>query len=259
MAMQRETRQSFVLSIMIHGGFVIFAVLFLLMEHWLERPEPVVFELVSPAAASPAVREQPAETIPDTPIEELQVPDTQPIREAPDIPDLPEPVVEQPAPRPEPVRQPEPEPVRTISAQEFFRNRDRPERVQEVQQRPRPRPVPAPTIESNVRQRLERQISDIQLIGADIGQVESQDALLRYLAELRRRVQSVFEPSGSNLKAEVHFKVTSGGRILSPRIQSSSGVPAFDESVLRALQVTRAPGPPPGNKDYDFSLVFRSE
>ncbi len=254
--MQRETKQSFVLSIFIHGGFVIFAVLFLLLQKWLEQPEPVVFELVSPAAASPAIQEESAEPVEDTPIEEMQVPDTQPIQEVPDIPDLPEPVIEEPPPEPKP--EPKPEPVRTISADEFFRNRDRPERVQEVRQQ-RPRPVTTPTIESNVRQRLERQISDIQIIGADIGQIESQDALLRYLAELRRRVQRVFEPSGSNLQAEVFFKVTAGGKILNPRIQDSSGVPAFDQSVLRALQVTRAPGPPPGNKDYDFSLVFRSE
>lgn len=251
--MERETKQSLVLSFIIHGGIIGFAVLFLILEAWLDRPEPVVFELVSPAAASPAIQEQPSETVEETPIDPLDIPDPEPIQEAPIIPDLPKPVVEPPPPKPKP-KPPEPEPVKKVSASDFFKNRDRPDRIQKVEQK-RKKPVVAPKIETNVR----KQLSDIQLIGPDIGQVDSSDALMRYLAELRKRVQSTFNPSGSALKAEVYFTVTDSGRILYPRIHNSSGVPAFDESVIRAMQVAKAPGPPPGNREYEFSLIFRSE
>ena len=255
--MQRETKQSLVLSFIIHGGIIGFAVLFLILEAWLDRPEPVVFELISPAAASPAIQEQPSETVEEAPIDPLDIPDPEPIQEAPIIPELPKPVVEPPPPKPKP-KPPEPEPVKKVSASDFFKNRDRPDRIQKVEQK-RKEPVVAPKIETNLRKQLEKQLSDIQLRGADIGQVDSSDALMRYLAELRSRVQSTFNPSGSALKAEVYFTVTASGRILDPRIHNSSGVLAFDESVIRAMQVARSPGPPPGNREYEFSLIFRSE
>ena len=271
--MPREFRQSFVLSLLIHGGFVAVAVLFLFMDNWFKRPQPVVFELVQPAAAAPAQPEnQHANEEPPTPVQPLRVPQAQPIRPLPDIPKLPEPTPPEPTPAPtpkptpaptpkptpKPVEKP-PEPVRTMSIDEFRRNRDVPDRVQTVtQQRPRPAPD-IPDIQTNVRSRLERQIAEIRLQGAAIGDVQSTDALQRYLAELRRRLQDNFQPSGSNLEAEVYFTVTGGGRLTNGRIYRSSGNPAFDQSVLRVLQVTAPPGPPPGGRDYPFSLVFRSE
>lgn len=268
MALPREMRQSFVLSLFIHGGFVLLGVLFFLLQTWLKKPEPVVFELVAPAAAAPAqqenqqAREQPT---PEPPVQPLQVPQAQPIRPLPDIPDLPDPAPPEPQPqpapqpKPTPAPKPKPEPVRTMSIDEFRRNRDVPDRVQTVTQ-PRPRPAPdIPDIQTNVRSRLERQIAEIRLQGAAIGDVQSTDALQRYLAELRRRLQDNFQPSGSNLEAEVYFTVTGGGRLTNGRIHRSSGNPAFDQSVLRVLQVTSPPGPPPGGRDYPFSLVFRSE
>lgn len=253
--MSRETRQSFVLSVFIHGGFIVLAVLFVLVEAWLERPEPVVFELVSPAAA-PAPRTAP-DLPEESPLEPIEVPQNEPLEKLPDIPDLPEPVpeppVEQPQPKPEP-----PKPKPNVSYEEWARARDLPERVQRVE-RPRPKPVTTPEIETDVRQRLERQLSAIQIQGADIGQIESSDELQRYLADLRRRIQSAFQPTGSNLQAEATFTVTANGTLTSARIARSSGNPAFDQSVLRTLSVARTPGPPPGNRDYSFSLTFRSE
>jgi protein TonB len=204
--MQRETKQSFTVSLMVHGGFIFLALMFLFVERWLQRPEPVVFELVSPAAA-PAVADQPQPTVDDTPLDPIEVPDSDPIKPLPDVPDLP---------KPEPPK-PKPEPIKKMSYEEWARQ------------------------------------------GADIGQVQSTDELQRYLADLRRRIQSVFQPSGSSLQAEAEFTVTADGRITSPRIIRSSGNPSFDQSALRTLQVARSPGPPPGNTQYTFSLTFRSE
>ena len=253
--MERQIRQSFVISLLIHAGFIGFGLLFLLLQSWLRKPEPVIFELV-PAAAAPAAAER-AETIPDQQpsVDPLKIPQADPLKPVPKVPDLPEPKPE-PAPTPQP--KPEPAPPKQISYEEWARNRNLPDRVQRVQQ-PRNTPVPTPEIETNVRDRLERQLSPIRLQGADIGQVESSDALQRYLADLRRRIQAAFSPSGSGLQAEAYFTVTRDGRITRARVQDSSGNPAFDQSVLRTLQVARAPGPPPGGRDYTFSLVFRSE
>lgn len=245
--MQRETKQSFTVSLIVHAGFIFLALVFLFVERWLQRPEPVVFELVSPAAA-PAVADQPQPTVDDSPLDPIQVPDSQPIKPLPDVPDLP---------KPEPPK-PEPVPIKKMSYEEWARNRKLPERVQRVQQ-PRQKPVATPQIQTDVRQRLEKTLSPIQIQGADIGLVQSTDELQRYLADLRRRIQSVFQPSGSNLQAEAEFTVTADGRITAPRIIRSSGNPSFDQSALRTLQVARSPGPPPGNTQYTFSLTFRSD
>jgi len=255
---QRTTQQSLIISILIHAAIVGLGILFLWIQSLLTRPEPVVFELV-PQAAAPAprqpVQEQPAEE----PIKPLEVPTTEPIQPLPDVPDLPEPEPEPPPPQPTP-KPPEPKPEpKTLSYEEWARNRNLPDRVQRVQQPRRTQTQPVPEIETNVRDRLQKQLSPITLQGADIGQVENSDALQRYLADLRQRIQAAFEPSGSMLEAEAYFTVTASGRIINGRIQRSSGNAGFDQSVLRTLQVARSPGPPPGNREYTFSLVFKSE
>ena len=254
--MERQIKQSFVISVLVHIGFVALAIAVLLLENWLDKPEPVVFELVSAAAAPPSIQ-APRKPLPETPLKPLEVPTAEPIKPLPDIPDLPEPPPPEP-PKPKPKPEPKPEPVKTISAEEFFKNRKRPERVQQVQQKPR-KVVKAPDIETNVRDRLEKQLSPIQIQGAHIGQIDNSDALQRYLADLRQRIQDSFEPSGSDLQAEAYFTVSATGRIIRSSIQKSSGDAAFDRSVLRTLQSTASPGPPPGNREYTFSLTFKSE
>jgi TonB family protein len=244
--MERHTKQSLSLSVLVHIGFVSIGVLFVLIEAWLERPEPVVFELVAPAA-SPQVQEQPLEPVPEEPLDPLDVEQPDPIKPVPDIPE------------PEPEPPPPPEPVKKLSYEDWARERDLPDRVQRVQ-KPRPKPSqPVPEIQTDVRARLEKTLSPIQLQGVDLSNIDTSDALQRYLGDLRRRIQQAFEPSGADLQAEAFFEVTAQGRIRNPRINKSSGNPAFDRSVLRTLQVATTPGPPPGNREYTFSLTFRSE
>ncbi len=257
--MQRTTQQSLFISILIHAGIVGLGILFLWVQSLLTRPEPVIFELV-PQAAAPAPQ-QPVQDQPrDEPIKPLEVPVTEPLKPLPDVPDLPEPEPEPPPPKPKPKPpEPKPEPKKTLSYEEWARNRKLPDRVQRVQQPRRTQTQPVPEIETNVRDRLKKTLSPITLQGADIGQIENSDALQRYLAELRQRIQSAFEPSGSGLEAEAYFTVTASGRILNGRIQRSSGNAGFDQSVLRTLQIARSPGPPPGEREYTFSLVFQSE
>lgn len=256
--MERQIKQSMVISILVHAAIVGAAFLFLLLESWIKKPEPVVFELV--AAAAPQVRETPQVAEPDVPLEPLKVDSPDPIKKAPEVPDLPQPKPEpKPEPKPKPIPKPKPEPVKKLSYDEWKRDRDLPDRVQRVQQ-PKPKPVQnVPGIETDVRARLERQLSPIQIQGVDLSRLESSDALQRYLSALRQQIQAAFEPSGSNLEAEAYFTVTAQGNLSSGRIHRSSGNAAFDRSVLRTLQTARTPGPPPGNRAYEFSLVFRSE
>jgi TonB family protein len=262
--MERQIKQSMVISVLVHAAIVGVAFLFILFETWLKKPEPVVFELV--AAAAPQVRETQQEAVEDVPlepVEPLKVDQPEPIKKAPEVPDLPKPKPPEPKPEPKPTPKPEPkpepEPVKKLSYDEWKRNRDLPERVQRVQQ-PKPKPVQnVPEIETDVRARLEKQLSPIKIQGVDLSQIESSDALQRYLSALRQRIQQAFEPSGSNLEAEAYFTVTAQGTLSSARIHRSSGNAAFDRSVLRTLQTARTPGPPPGNRSYEFSLIFRSE
>lgn len=256
--MQSHNKQSVIISILVHAGFVGIALLVLFLEHWLEEPEPMVFELVSASAPAPQQpQEQPMEE--EVPLEPLEVPDIpDPIEPIPEVPDLPEP---EPEPLPEPPKpeppKPEPEKPKLISADDFFRDRERPERVKRVE-KPRQKPVVTPELKTDIRDRL-KNISDIQIQGAEIGQIQSNDELLRYLSALRSRIESAFEPRGSLLEAEVYFTVTATGQILNPNINRSSGDTAFDQSVLSAMRTARSPGPPPGNRAYSFSLVFRSK
>jgi TonB family protein len=253
---ERTTQQSVVISILIHGGIVAFALFFIWFEGFLSKPEPVVFELVAGAAA-PAPQ-QATEATPEMLIRPMEVPTAEPLKPLPDIPDLPEPPPPEPAkPKPKP-EAPKPEPQKQISYEDWAKTRDLPDRVQTVQQ-PKSKPIKTPQIETNVRDRLEKQLSPIRLQGADIGQIETNDALQRYLAALRQRIQTAFEPSGSGLQAEAYFTVTAQGRLINGKVHSSSGDAAFDRSVLRTLQIAPTPGPPPGNRDFTFSLVFRSE
>lgn len=242
--MDRQVKQSFVISIVVHAGFIGLAVIFIFFEAWIKEPEPVVFELVTAAAAPAPPQQEPAEE--DSPMEPLKVDRPEPMRPVPEVPDIPEP-------------EPEPEPVRKMSFDDWARNRDLPERVQRVQQT-RNKPVEnVPEIETDVRSRLEKQLSSIEIQGVDLSQLDNTDALQRYLAALRQRIQSAFQPSGSSLEAEAYFTVTAEGRLNSARIHRSSGNSAFDQSVLRTLRTARTPGNPPGNRAYEFSLVFRSE
>jgi len=247
--MDRTSSQAIFYSVLLHIAFITLAALFIFFERWLEEPEPVVFELVAAQAAPAAVvRERPEELV--EPLPPLDVEEPEPIRPLPEVPDV--------AP-PEPEPEPEPAPLPRVDFEEWSRNREMPDRVQRVQ-RQRQQPVTAvPEIETGLRDRLEEQIASIQIEGTLATNLEDQSELQRYLAQLRARIQEAFDPSGSNLEAEAYFLVTAGGAIRDARLNRSSGVAAFDQSVLRTLRAVRSPGPPPGGQDYTFSLVFRSE
>lgn len=245
-------QRSFKLSLGVHGAALVGAVLFSLLRSCQTEPEPLVFELVGGAPA-PQRRESArpdAESIDAFKVEELAP--------LPDVPELPR---KEPMPTPiqSPAPAPKPKPVqKQISYEEWIKNRDLPDRRQVVQ-RPNNQIVAKTKITTDIRKRLESEPSDIRIEGISVEGAQDMDALLRYQVLLSQAIQRVFVPQGDGLIATVLFSVSSSGRIHSARIVQSSGVGAFDQAALRALQVARAPGPPPGNQTLQFSLNFRSK
>jgi TonB family protein len=245
-------QRAFKLSLGVHGAAILGAVIFSLLTTCKTEPEPLVFELVGAAPApqqSDSARPDP-ESIDAFKVEEL-----------PPLPDVPELPRKKPTPTPiqSPVPTPPPKPARKqISYEEFIKNRELPDRRQVVQ-RPSNQRVATTEITTDIRKRLESEPSDIRIEGISVASAQDMDALLRYQVLLSQAIERVFVPQGDGLIATVLFSVSSSGRIHSGRIVQSSGVGAFDQAALRALQVARAPGPPPGNQTLQFSLNFRSK
>jgi TonB family protein len=230
-----------------------------LVLRWLaaraEPTEPVVFELVAAAAPRPAVEapaEEPAEDLSVEPSQAAELPPLPELRPLPALPPPQQPPVTQPPP---PAAEPERE---IIDIREFRRDRPAPSRSRTVVPANRPAPEVAP-IETRLRERLERRLAPIRIEGVDLSDLPEPDALQGYLVALRERIERAFEPSGSGLSAEASFAVDAAGRISSVRLVRASGDPVFDEQVRRTLASVATPGPPPGNRAYAFSLVFRSE
>lgn len=241
MAMNRETRQSFWISVLVHVGGVLVFVVLLWAESWLERPEPVVLELVSVEPA--AVPEQAEEAE----LEPFAVERPEPLADVP-------PVREE-APLPE---EAEPEEVRErMSFEEWARARDLPERVQRVERRRQA--VEAPRIETDLRERLESELPAIEVAGMDLDRMVDDGALRRYLGQLQSVIQAAFTGTGEGLEAEVAFRVSAGGRIGDVRIVAASGDPVFDRRALAAVREARSLGPPPGGRSYEFRQTFRGE
>jgi len=244
--MSPETRQSMIVSVLIHGAFVLAGMAIFLLETFFEEPEPVVFELV--AASAPATPPQPEKPQPQTPPDEVPPLPREPLEPLKKMPEIPE---ETPPP------EPEPEPRKIMNFEDWARSRNLPEQVQRVQPRER-RDVATPEIRSNLRERLEQELPAIQMEETDLSLADNSEALQRYLAQLRQRIEAAFVSTGGDLQAEAVFTVTAAGRIRAARLKQRSGNAAFDESVLRALRTARSPGSPPENRNYEFSLVFRA-
>lgn len=247
-------QRAFKFSLGVHGAAILGAVIFSLLTTCQTEPEPLVFELVG-AAPAPQQLES-ARPDPES-IDAFKVDELPPLPDVPELPpNKPTPTpIQSPAPTPAP----KPKPVqKQISYEDWIKNQNLPDRRQVVQ-RPQNRVTPAPQIDTSIRKRLESQQSDIRIEGISVASAQDMDALLRYQVLLSQSIQRVFVPQGEGLIATVLFSVSSSGRIHSGQIVQSSGVGAFDQAALRALQVARSPGPPPGNQTLQFSLNFRSK
>lgn len=270
--MTRDTRQAFTLSIAVHVLAVAVGFLFGLVNLLqAEEEEPVVFTLVSagmPAEPAPetAVEEPPSEPRPEPEaVPEMMLPEFEDLRPAPDVtlpPPPPEPAP-QPEPTPEPRPQPEPEPApepkpQRVSYEEWARNRDLPDRVQQTRPQQR-RQVDVPELHTEIRQTLRSHVRAIETSDLQFDSPGERDEVQSYFAALVSRLKAVFEPLGANRTARVEFTIERNGRITNVRFLRRSGDSGFDESVRQAFNRVRSPGPPPGSPPYTRTITFTSE
>jgi TonB family protein len=243
-------RRAFHYSMGVHVFLIIAAITVSLFSRCQKDPDPVLFQLVS-AGAPPSVR--PEESRPSEELQPFAVDRPQPLDP---IPDLPKPTPPKPvAPKKTTPRKP---PPANISYEEWAKSRDLPDQRQVVKKKPTPRPS-VPEIETNFRSRISAEVSAINIEGVSTNDMRDNDALQQYQVRLSQAIQRVFAPQGEGLTANAAFSVDPSGRIHSARISKSSGVAAFDNAVLRALQTARSPGPPPGSRAMQCSLTFRSQ
>ena len=238
---------AFILSTIFHLAILalmIFGVLFKPSK----KPVPMIFEMVSP----PSVGELPdiaeGAVIEFTPqeIEPIPEPIAEPIQEPVPVPPKPPKEV-----KPKPPVPPKP---KTLSYEEFIRKN--PVKQQKVR-KPRPKTVTAPKIDTSAINDLK----DLWKNSTTTGQLSAaeQSAIERYLARVVAIVKQTWQkPSGlgPNLKCIVLFDISASGRLLSPRISSSSGNSEFDASALSAVRDARGLGPTPDSRSHPYGIRF---
>ena len=251
-ALSASERRALTLSAGLHAGVLIVAVLVVLAS-WLraEEEEELVFELVTPnLAPESAPAPNPSPALPELePLEPLEVPPMEDLRPVPEVPPAPLPVVESP---------PEAPPPRPMSIEEFRRNNPIPDR-------PAPRPAPPrridrPTLETDVRQRRQQTMSQVQVTQAPTQSAATDAAWQGYLQQVRSRLFAAFQPVGRGLAATAEFSLDGQGRFIAVRLTASSGDPAFDQAVRAAFAAALPVGPPPSADlaGRQFSIQFRS-
>jgi len=257
--MSIKNNQSLWSSVILHGALIIALFLSTIIEAFLPKEKPHVFEMVSQPSPSnaPQSPSAPIDTPPD-----LELPDMKPIDIADPVlskaaPAPPKPVVK-PRPQPTPVKA-TPEPL--ISAADFFKKNPKKD--------PKPRPPQpakpvfvAPTIDtSKIQQNLQSNLPTT--VHAPSGSLTAAErtALQRYGDQLNSRLNRAWiKPAnlaGMRLMVTVVFDVSSSGRISNIRLRPASGNPSFDTSVKAAFTQVRSGGVTPTGQAHSFTMSFK--
>lgn len=187
-------------------------------------PEPEAREISPPPPAEPSlpepVREVPKADLGITPPREVF--DTTPPK--------------RPAPPPEPKPTPKPEP------------KSKPEPPKAPPQQPKPAASPPPEARLTAAEReaqrqanLMRMMSELGTLGTSGQDAHSAGPSSNYAGRIKARIKPniVFtEWTQGNPVAVVEVRCAPDGRILSARLMTPSGVPAWDAAVLRAVERT---------------------
>ena len=257
-----KKNQSLWTSVILHVALIVALFLSTIIEAFLPKEKPHVFEMVSQPSPQNAAQSSAAalETPPD-----LEMPEVKPM-------DIPEPVMPEPTPappkpapvkpRPEstPVATPKPEPK--IMSLDDFRKKN-PEKT------PKPRkPQPtkpafvAPTINtSQIQQNLQNNLPTT--VHAPSGGLTAAErtALQRYGDQLNSRLNRAWiKPSnlaGVGLVVTVVFDVSSSGRISNIRLRPASGNSSFDASVKAAFKRVGSGGVTPTGQGHSFTMSFK--
>jgi protein TonB len=243
-----EEKTPLLISLGLHGTVVLIALGIWLVSLFRQEPDEIfVFEMVDLQQLEAA----------QTPPQPEPAPAPEPAPEPPP----PEPPPPEPAPPPPPAPAPPPPPRVTYDAH----RQDNP-----VRQPPRPRPPPTPrpveVPSINAREFTEsiRRTAaappavvqrDAAMSGAQINELARYGARLSALAH-----QQWTAPSGSLRESvDIEFQVNAQGLVLSARVLRSSGVPAFDQSALQAVQAIQGAGPTPTGRGHSFRITVAME
>ena len=239
-------------SVILHGALIIALFLSTIIEAFLPKEKPHVFEMVSQLSPSNMAQSRSAPTEPPP---NLELPDVQPM-------DIADPVmlepVEKPRPQPTPVKA-TPKPL--MSAADFFKENPKKNPKPRKSQPTRPA-YQAPTINtSKIEQNLQSNLPTTVQAPSGSLTAAQRTALQRYGDQLNSRLNRAWiKPAnlaGVGLVVTVVFDVSSSGRISNIRLRPASGNPSFDTSVKAAFTGVRSGGVTPTGQAHSFTMSFK--
>jgi protein TonB len=251
-----KNNQSLWSSVILHGALIVALFLSTIVEAFLPKEKPHVFEMVSQPSPSNAPQSRSAPTEPPP---SLDLPDVKPM-------DIADPVISEPAPtppKPSPVVKPRPQPTPKplMSAADFFKKNPKKNPKPRKSQPTRPA-YQAPTINtSKIQQNLQSNLPTT--VHAPSGSLTAAErtALQRYGDQLNSRLNRAWiKPAnlaGVGLVVTVVFDVSSSGRISNVRLRPASGNPSFDASVKAAFTRVISGGVTPTGQAHSFTMSFK--
>lgn len=231
-------------------------------EVWAEIPRAAAPELAPP----PAPVTEPVKAQPDTPVEPPKAVEPEPPAPEP-IPDL---VVSKKVPKKDVKKPKHREPVEVFETAPPKVSKKVPPKVDKTPPKPPVKTVPSKVTspdpiertvneaEAQRRLKLQRMMSDLGSLGTP---GPSGGPSANYAGRIKARIKPniVFTDNVSgNPQAWVEVRCGPDGRILSSKLLESSGVPAFDTAVLRAVERTEVlPADESGRVPSVLQIGFR--
>jgi len=238
-------------------------------EVWSDIPRAAVPEAAEPPPPPPQV-EQPVEKPPETPPEPVKAAEPEPPPPQP-IPDV---VVSRTPPKKEPKKRKHREPVEVFET-EPPKPVKQPEKLppkKPVEPKPEPKPVTskATSADSSAKAAAEREAirkAKLQDMMSELGSLgtssQSSGADANYAGRVRERIKRYLNYAGDRSSIPdvvVELRCTPDGRIISRRFTTKSGVPLWDEAVLRAIDNAAVlPNNENGRVPASIELVFKAK
>lgn len=227
---------SLALTFAVHIGLALF--LFFGIRWQSEPPASLEVELAAPPPSRPAPPPEPEPVKPEPPKPE---PKPEPPKPAPAKPDIatkaPEKKPEPPKPEPKKPEPPKPEPKKPEPP--------KPEPKKPEQPKPEPKKPVVPPKDNYMDKLLERETEKAELdkiMRADAAKASAarnKAATEGYINAVRTKVRgNLLRPPGLSGNPEAVFEVDQlpSGEVLNVRLKRSSGIPALDEAIERAIR-----------------------
>ena len=252
--MKPNQNQALWASTILHLVVLIALFLSTLVELFLPKEQPHVFEMVSEPSPD---EKMPQNNASAEPLPDFSLPEVQPLEiPEPDIPKVVAPVnktVEKPVAPAKPVEQ-------LISYEDFIKKNPVEQPKTRTLQPSRPN-IKIPTINTEkFGVNLQSSLTTAESTSSTLTSAE-RTALQRYGDQLNSRLNRAWiKPdnlSGINLTATIVFDVSSSGRISNIRFRPGSGNASFDESVKAAFVQVGSAGATPTGQGHTFTMSFK--